>query len=162
MKRLYLVRHAKSSWKHPEFTDFERTLNKRGKRDAPEMGERLARKGVCPDLMVSSPAMRAISTARVLAEKVGYSLAEICEEEAIYGAHWSGLLGVIQDFPDAMDTVLMVGHNPGFSMLAEYLTATRVDNMPTCGVFCVDFFCRYLARCVQREWPGFFLRLSEE
>ena len=70
MKRLFLVRHAKSSWKHPELTDFERPLNKRGKRDAPEMGKRLADREIDLDLMVSSTATRAITTARTIAGKI--------------------------------------------------------------------------------------------
>ena len=139
MKRLYLIRHAKSSWNHPGLSDFERPLNKRGLRDAPVMGERLAKKTIGLDLMVSSPAVRAITTARMLAEKLGYPESEIAENEAIYGAHWSGLMEVVQNLKDESETVMLLGHNPGFTMLAEYLTDTQVDNMPTCSVFGADF-----------------------
>lgn len=139
MKRLYLVRHAKSSWNHPELTDFERSLNKRGQRDAPEMGERLASKEVSLDLMVSSTATRAITTAGIIAQKIGYPVARIVEEEAIYAAQWAGLMAVVQDLPDKSDTVMLVGHNPGFTELAEYLTDAQIDNMPTCAVICAEF-----------------------
>jgi len=139
MKRLYLVRHAKSNWKHPGLSDFERPLNKRGLLDAPEMGERMAKKKISLDLMVSSPSVRAITTAHILAEKLGYPESEIDENEAIYGAHWSGLMEVVQAILDELETVMLLGHNPGFTMLAEYLTDTQVDDMPTCSVFCVDF-----------------------
>ena len=139
MKRLFLVRHAKSSWKHPELTDFERPLNKRGQRDAPEMGMRLADREIDLDLMVSSTATRAITTARTIAGKIGYPMSRIVEEEAIYAAHWSGLMGVIQDLPDESETALLVGHNPGFTELAAYLMGVRLDNLPTCAVVCAAF-----------------------
>ena len=139
MKRLFLVRHAKSSWKHQGLTDFERPLNKRGQRDAPEMGARLAGKEIVLDLMVSSRATRAITTARVIAEKIGYATSKIVENETIYASRWSGLMGVVQDLPNELDTVMLVGHNPGFTELAEDLTGARIDNMPTCAVVCADF-----------------------
>jgi phosphohistidine phosphatase len=134
MKILTLVRHAKSSWKHPELADHERPLNKRGKRDAPEMGRRLAEEGCRPDLIVTSPAVRAKVTAEAIAEAVGYGVRDIVEDERIYEANEGKLLEVIQELDDAHDHVMLFGHNPGFTNLVNRLADEAVDNVPTCGV----------------------------
>ncbi|MBD3307013.1 histidine phosphatase family protein [candidate division KSB3 bacterium] len=138
MKRLYLIRHAKSSWKDQSLADFDRPLNKRGKRDAPFMGQRLASYQVTPDLLMSSPAKRALTTAKTIAEEIGYPPTAIVTEPSIYGAGAASLLTVIQAIKDAAHEVMLVGHNPGLTTLAESLTNTMVDNIPTCGIFCVD------------------------
>ena len=85
MKELILVRHAKSSWKDASVYDHERPLNKRGKRDAPEMGARLKLRGCEPDLIVSSSAVRALETARTVAGEIGYPLGRIVVDERLYG-----------------------------------------------------------------------------
>jgi phosphohistidine phosphatase len=84
MKKLYLVRHAKSSWEDSSLDDIDRPLNGRGKNNAPEMGERLKKQGILPDLLISSPAKRAMSTAKKIAERVGYSKKEILIDENLY------------------------------------------------------------------------------
>ena len=139
MKRLYLIRHAKSSWKHPELADFDRPLNKRGKRDAPRMGKRLRKHHAKPDLIISSPAKRALKTAKIIAKEIGFPVKAIATNEAIYTADTSLLLNVIQRIEDSFDCVMLFGHNPALTMLANYLTSYRVENMPTCSIFCVDF-----------------------
>ncbi len=139
MKRLVLIRHAKSSWDNPRLDDFDRPLNKRGTRDAPMMGERLAKAGVKPDVIVSSPANRAITTARVIADAVGYDSAAIRQAEQIYEASIHDLLDVIHQLPDGADLAFMFGHNPGFTRLSYHLSGEDVDNIPTCGVFTIDF-----------------------
>ena len=139
MKRLILIRHAKSSWNNPGLTDFDRPLNKRGKRDAPVMGKRLKNRDVKPDLIISSPAKRALKTARIIAEEIGYPKVKIVTHASIYGEGMSALLELIRNLDDSHNRVIMFGHNPDFTMLAEHLTDHRVGNMPTCGIFCVDF-----------------------
>ncbi|MDE3001365.1 MAG: histidine phosphatase family protein [Gemmatimonadota bacterium] len=138
MKRLYVIRHAKSSWSDPALGDFERPLNKRGKRDAPFMGARLKEGGAKPDMIVCSPARRAVKTARVIAKALGFPAGTIVEEMAIYEASLYDLLAVVRKFPDTCGDVIMVGHNPGLSDLAGYLSPDANVYMPTCAVFCVD------------------------
>ena len=139
MKRLYLVRHAKSSWEDAELPDFDRPLNKRGKKAAPKMGKRLKKQKARPDLIVSSPAVRAITTARVLAEALGYPLDSIVADDAVYHAGVDGLLAVVQGTDEAVESLMLFGHNPGFTDLARALTGDYIVNMPTCSVYCVDF-----------------------
>lgn len=140
MKRLYLIRHAKSSWGNPDLDDHERPLNARGKRDAPEMGKRLKKSGVKPDLIVSSSAKRALKTAKIIAQELGYPKAGIVVEEAIYESEsMASLLAVIRQFDDAHNHVFMLGHNPAFTMLSRLLSDHQVENIPTGGVFCMDF-----------------------
>jgi len=139
MKRLYLVRHAKSSWKDPSLEDRERPLNKRGRRDAPEMAKRLKRRGDIPDLLVSSPAKRALKTARAMAKKFGYPKEGIVVDQALYGSGMAGVLDAVRRVDDGFGRVMVVGHNPDLTELASTLTDYEVDHIPTCGVFCVDF-----------------------
>jgi len=139
MKTLYLARHAKSSWKHPELSDIERPLNKRGKRDAPYIGNILKAKGVNPDILISSPAVRARKTAATIAQIIGYPKSKIITDENIYESSSSGLINIIQGFDDKYDSVMMFGHNPGFTMLNNYLTESFIDNIPTCGVVGIRF-----------------------
>ena len=141
MKYLYLVRHAKSSWDFPELTDFDRPLNKRGKRNAPEMGLRLAARDLKPDAIISSPANRALTTARVIAEQLEFPLENIFEEHEVYHATCSKLVELICAFPDDKKCVMLVGHNPGFTDLANFLKEPDyyIGNVPTCGVVAIEF-----------------------
>jgi phosphohistidine phosphatase len=133
MKTLYLLRHAKSSWGNPELDDLDRPLNKRGKRDAPEMGRRLRRRGVSPDLLLSSPAVRALVTARVIAGKIGYPVSEIATDERIYLASPGLLLEILREQGDQVGSLMIFGHNPGFTQLTSLLGGERIANVPTCG-----------------------------
>jgi phosphohistidine phosphatase len=139
MKTLYIVRHAKSSWKHDALTDFERPLNKRGHGDAPIMGGVLRERGAVVGLLRSSPANRALTTARMLAEALGFPLHNIDTDERMYGASDKQLLDIVRLFPDSIDNAMIVGHNPGSSMLAAMLGQFHESNLPTCGVVCIDF-----------------------
>ena len=134
MKTLVLVRHAKSSWKDASLADRDRPLNQRGKRDAPEMGDKLADLVGAPDLIVSSPAARAIATARIVADAVGYPSDGIREDERIYEASPGELLEVIRELDDERDRVFLFGHNPGLTDLVNELSEPAIDNVPTCGV----------------------------
>ncbi|MXZ75819.1 MAG: histidine phosphatase family protein [Gemmatimonadetes bacterium] len=139
MKELILVRHAKSSWKDPALSDHERPLNKRGKRDAPEMGERLARSGSDPDLIVSSSAVRALDTARTIAGKLGYPRERIVVEERLFHAGVAELLQVIRGVDDSVDILMLFGHNPGLTDLANHIGPREIFNMPTCAVLHLRF-----------------------
>ena len=140
MKILFLVRHAKSSWKHAdELSDVERPLNKRGERDAPFMGELLLRKGILPDMLVSSPALRALSTAKEFANTFEYLESKIEVEDRLYLASAGALLGVIQNFDNDFDSIMVFGHNPGLTEFINLFENVFIDNLPTCGVVCIAF-----------------------
>jgi phosphohistidine phosphatase len=138
VKTLILVRHAKSSWKHPDLPDRLRPLNKRGQRDAPMMGERLAKREIEPDLIVSSPATRAILTAETIAREIDYPEEDIRADERLYGASSFELIKIIQELGDHLDHVMLLGHNPGLTDLANDL-GCDIDNIPTCGVVELEF-----------------------
>jgi phosphohistidine phosphatase len=136
---LTLVRHAKSSWNDPGLDDFMRPLNDRGRRDAPEMGRRLRQGGVQPALIVSSPAKRAIKTARIIAGELDIHEADIVENPGIYEATAAELLELVQGLPDITRDVMLVGHNPGLADLALFFLRSGIDDIPTCGVVRLAF-----------------------
>jgi phosphohistidine phosphatase len=138
MKTLYLVRHAKSSWKYPNLDDFERPLNKRGRVNAPFMGKILKKLKVTPDLIISSPATRAAMTARMIADKINYPLEKIRYSESVYGWSEDELIHLILHINDAVDKAMLISHNPALTDLANYIGDHPISNIPTCGVFCVD------------------------
>ncbi len=137
MKTLYLVRHAKSSWKYPNLDDFERPLNKRGRKNAPFMGSILKNLKVAPDLVISSPANRAATTARIIADTIDYPLEKIHYNETIYASSEYDLVQVIQQLDDTVNQAMLVSHNPALTDLANTIGDTAISNIPTCGVFCV-------------------------
>lgn len=137
------MRHAKSSWKFPELTDFERPLNKRGMRDAPMMGERLAKRGFSTDSILTSPAQRAAETAREVARSIGFPVDRIRQEPGLYLADPDTLLAAARDSGEDVDTIMLFGHNPGFTILANELGDLTLDNLPTCGVAIFEFDIRH-------------------
>lgn len=139
MKRLYLIRHAKSSWSDPNATDYDRKLNKRGKRDAPFMGKRLAAHGVMPQVVYSSPAKRARKTAVNIAREIGYPEEEIVFVDEMYTFSSRELLLVIQSLPDNEEEVFLVGHNHAITDVVNILTQTYIDNVPTAGIAAMEF-----------------------
>lgn len=139
MKTLCLIRHAKSSWNDEYVEDFERLLNARGLTDAPEMGRRLMQRGFQPSLILSSPAFRAMSTARRIARELAYDTQQIVADSRIYVAPANRLFELIQAMPDDVHTLALVGHNPGMHHLANYLTGVAPDEFPTCAVFAIRF-----------------------
>ena len=141
MKTLYLLRHAKSSWSFDDLSDQERPLNDRGRDDAPAMGQALAKRRICPDLIVSSPAVRAMSTAALVARELQYAHDKILVESGIYGADLDDLLAIIKALPDAAGSVLLVGHNPTITETANALSPTAVNEMPTAAIVCLHFEC---------------------
>ena len=133
MKTLLLVRHAKSSRDDPALPDKERPLNERGMRDAPKVGERLSEQGVKPDLILSSPAVRALATAEIIARKLGYKVKDIVVDERLYATTPDNLLRVIRKIGDKSKRVMLFGHNPEFTELAHRLSSDIAD-MPTCAI----------------------------
>ena len=140
MKRLFLIRHAKSSWDEPDVADIDRPLNNRGKRDAPVMGERLKKEHKAkPDLILSSPAKRALRTAKIIAKEIDYPEGKIEIKDSLYGSGVQAMLNIIQYLDGSLNEVMLFGHNPDLTSLANFLSNYEVENIPTCGVFCVDF-----------------------
>jgi phosphohistidine phosphatase len=138
-KNLFLVRHAKSDWSVSGQKDFERQLNGRGLNDAPKMGRKLYEMGMKPDLIISSPAVRARLTAELIAEQLKYDTDKIVFNEEIYEASVRSLLKVINSIDDKNQTVIIVGHNPTFTYIAESLTKREIGNIPTCGAVQIEF-----------------------
>ncbi len=139
MKTLYLVRHAKSSWKDVNLPDHDRPLNKRGEQDAPQMGRRLGRRRPKPEVIISSPAVRAKRTAKILATKIGHPKSDILVDELIYTAGPEDLVSVIRGLDNAVDCVMLVGHNPALTQLVNSLAQCDIANMPTCGLAVLGF-----------------------
>jgi phosphohistidine phosphatase len=138
MKTLFLIRHAKSSWDAPDLSDFERPLNDRGKKDGPEMADRLKKKEIKIDHFVSSPARRARRTARFFAEAYDVKKDKIELVEKLYLAGMSDFETTIASFDDKHDSVAVFSHNPGITDYANSLSGVRTDNMPTCSIFAVQ------------------------
>ncbi len=138
MKTLYLVRHAKSSWKHPDLSDFERPLNNRGRNDIPRISKKLQDMNIFPDIIISSPANRAATTARKIAEILGYPLGDIQYNDLIYEASVQVLYKIISTLEENYSSVMLVGHNPGMTFLANSLSNHSITNLPTCGVFAIE------------------------
>ncbi len=134
MKHLWLIRHAKSSWSHTDLADHDRPLGERGLRDAPRMGRLLKDRGLLPDALVSSTAVRALSTARLIAHELNYPLTDIHLDARIYEATESRLLVVVRELDPAWEQVCMFGHNPGFTYLSNEFKGEYIDNVPTCGI----------------------------
>ena len=132
MKSILVLRHAKSSRKDPDLTDHDRPLNKRGKRDAPRMGRLMKKENLVPDVIISSTAIRARSTAEAVAKTSGYK-GEIILDKSLYAAGPEAYLGVIHDLSDEYVRVLIIGHNPGLEELVEMLTG-EIHLMPTCSL----------------------------
>lgn len=139
MKTIILVRHAKSDWGNPDLSDFDRPLNKRGSRDAPFMADLIASKGIIPDLIISSPANRAITTAKFFAAALNYNAEKIEQINLIYSAGINTIMELIASLDDKYKTVFLFGHNPVISSLAYNLSGGKVPDMPTCAVSCIDF-----------------------
>ena len=134
MKTLLMVRHAKSSWKDPRLEDHRRPLNKRGKKAAPKMARRLKKRGLFPDAVVSSDARRAMDTAIAMADVLALPSKVIHPTAALYHASSEEILEIVRGLADDWQQVMVVGHNPGFTDLADFFFPEPIVNVPTAGV----------------------------
>lgn len=137
-KHLFVIRHAKSDWSF-DVSDFDRPLNARGFKNAPQMAIRLASHTVQPQQLVSSPAKRAITTAQIFAEHLAVPVSDIQTDNRIYEALPDTLLQVINELSDDYSSVALFGHNPGITLLANYLANGDIYNVPTCGIVHIRF-----------------------
>ena len=141
MKTLTILRHAKSSWDSPSLADSERPLNRRGERDAPVMAERIQAAGIRPSLILSSPAVRAWTTAKVVARGLHYPLEFLQREKDLYLASAERILDIVARQDEGFNNLMVVGHNPGLTDLVNYFQPGLTGNLPTCGVVSVRLDC---------------------
>lgn len=145
MKTLYLMRHAKSSWANSGQSDFDRPLNERGVQDVPEMALRMQEAGAHVDVVVSSPAVRALSTATLLSTALGLVPETILQDRQIYLAGSAKLLHIISGIDERYSSALLVAHNPALTDLANELAHAGIDNIPTCGLVSIALPVEYWA-----------------
>jgi len=139
MKKLYIIRHAKSSWKDFSLDDFDRPLNKRGRLNAPYMGNKLKQKNILPDIIISSPAKRAKMTAKAIAQEINFAK-EIVYDKNIYEASVYTLDQIIKSVNNTQNIIFLFGHNPSLNMLVgNYINFKQ--NIPTCGIIAIEFNC---------------------
>lgn len=158
MKKLYIIRHAKSSWKDESLNDFDRPLNKRGKSNAKLMGSKLKNKKVTPDIIISSPALRAKTTAEIIAKEVEYKN-EIIFDDDIYESSPDILHKILTAIDNKNSTIFLFGHNPELNMLVDTYVKHN-ENIVTCGVIEIEFDCEKWAdvneknaRLISFEYP---------
>ena len=137
MKELLVIRHAKSSWANLGQDDFDRPLNERGIKDAPEMARRIIARSIMIDTFISSTAKRALYTATCFAEAFHKSVNDINQKQELYHAPSERYYQVIKKINPLMNTVAIFAHNPGITDFVNSLKIIHLDNMPTCGVFAV-------------------------
>ena len=138
-KTLFIVRHAKSSWDDTGLDDRERPLNSRGKEESPKMGKHMADYKLKPELITSSPAVRALKTAEKIARELGFKKSDVLVNEGLYTFDGNGLINVIKGFDDRYRSVMLVGHNPAVTAIVNELSNSGIDNVPTCGVALLEF-----------------------
>jgi phosphohistidine phosphatase len=156
MKTIFLIRHAKSSWATVGQRDIERPLEKRGLDDAPRMASHLKKLGIKPDLLVSSPAVRARTTAEFFATAFNIPSQNIDSQQDIYEADERTILHIIHELPDAVDTVFLFGHNPTFTYVADsFSKRDRFENVPTCGIV------RIQSNTEGVSWANFTIKTAE-
>lgn len=147
MKKLYLLRHAKSSWEYPALSDLKRPLNQRGNRDAPKIGKWLkASKIQLPDLVICSPSSRTLETISKLGHAWGLEREDFKTDPELYHASTATLWQMLHKSPNQANTLMLLGHNPGFTEFANQICpAQNLNNIPTCAIFAVGFHCHQWA-----------------
>ncbi len=159
VKRLVIIRHAKSSWSNALLEDFDRPLNERGKKDAPIMAKRLKEKKITPDLLITSPAKRAISTCKKFAKVFDIEKKLIHKEPKLYHASESTLLKIAKEIDDKYKVVFMFGHNPGLTEFVNIASNLEIDNIPTTGVTVLEIsswkkFGKEKSRAIYFDYPS--------
>ena len=135
MKTVLLIRHAKSDWSHAGLSDFERPLNTRGKNDAPRMAAYIHAKKVKIEHILSSPAVRALSTAQVFKKVFDVKNEHFTTIPELYHPAVEAFYTAIEALPETVGHIAVFSHNPGITEMINSLQVARLDNMPTCAVF---------------------------
>jgi len=139
MKTLYVMRHAKSSWGEPGLDDFDRPLLEKGKKRTKDVIDFLLKKKVTPGLILSSPAVRAIETARIMAFGLNIPQESIREEKLIYTSESERLEDLFYDLPGSIDSLMLIGHNPAMTNFVNNFIEQKIDVLPTSGVVGLEF-----------------------
>jgi phosphohistidine phosphatase len=137
MKKILIMRHAKSDWADSSLADIERPLNERGRREAPVMGEELKKLGLMPDMIISSPAVRARQTAQLVVQYLGFE-GDIIFSDYLYFGKLISVIDVLKDLPEKCNTVLIFGHNPTWEELVHKLSG-KPHEMSTAAVAVLNF-----------------------
>ncbi|MEZ4975778.1 MAG: histidine phosphatase family protein [Flavobacteriaceae bacterium] len=138
MKKVVIVRHAKSSWEG-HLKDFDRPLNSRGLEDIERMPEHFKELGIIPDIIVSSPANRAQTTAKGFVKALNFPKTKFFLEGNLYDFYGDELLKVIKKTPDTVTTLMLFGHNYAVTNFVNSYGSLSIDNVPTCGLVILDF-----------------------
>jgi phosphohistidine phosphatase len=139
LKKLLLIRHAKSSWKDNNLLDFYRPLSDKGKKEASILGKLLKRNGLFPELVISSPAKRAIKTTKKIIRELNYPEDKIQTDKMIYSGRLSNLLECIHFINKTIDITFMVGHNPTLLEFGNTLTGSNIKKLPTSSFILINF-----------------------
>jgi phosphohistidine phosphatase len=138
-KTLFIVRHGKSAWDNPGVSDIDRPLKDRGIKDSYDMAGRIVAKGARPDSIISSSAARALHTAIIFSRVLEFPADEIIINQDLYLAEYKEILAVITATDDSRNSLMIFGHNPGFTDLANYLSGLTIENVPTTGLVMLTF-----------------------
>ncbi len=139
MKELFLIRHAKSSWEFPDLDDIQRPILPKGYKRTVRVGKYLRKGGHNPDVILSSPAVRAIETAKIIAGMIEYPIKKIWISDPVYFEGSQNILKTIKQLSDEYEKVFLVGHNPTITTLANNFLKDHIDYIPTSGVLCLSF-----------------------
>ena len=139
MKTLFIIRHGKSSWDFPELPDEKRPLLKKGINRTKKIGKHLSDNNIKVDLIISSPAIRAFETARIIAEAIHYPKEKIEINNNIYESDEETILEIIESLPNEINSVMIFGHNPTFTYFSNYFLKEKIDWLPTSGTVSVSF-----------------------
>ena len=139
MKTLYLFRHGKAASQAPSQTDFDRPLVDKGVERTRRMCRMLADRSIRPDLLVSSPAARAIQTARIVADALGVPVEDIVESEWLYSTSAYGYFDIVCKFPQEVGSVMIFAHNEAISQFGNFFLREPIDSLPTSGILALEF-----------------------
>lgn len=139
MKTLYFIRHAKSSWDFPQLADDERPLTEKGIKRTKKLGSYLGNNEILPELIISSYANRAFHTAQIIAKKIGFPEKDIKIDRSIYSSSIDNIFSIIFGISDNYNSIMLFGHNPTFTNLANYFIENKIENLPTSGFVSIEF-----------------------
>ncbi len=139
MKTLYIVRHAKSSWNYPHLSDDERPLLEKGKKRTKKVIDYLLEQRIKVDLIISSYAVRAFDTARILGNALNYPEDEIHISERMYYGSVTNIFNIFYDLSDKVKSLMIVGHNPTLTNFVNIFLNEKIDWLPTSGIVCIEF-----------------------
>jgi phosphohistidine phosphatase len=162
MKTIILIRHAKSSWKFPDLKDVERPLKKRGTTDAALMANVLKDMQVRPDKIISSPAVRALATAKAFAGQAGFDDADILVDPRLYLESKTKLSQLVTGLDDAFQTIALVSHNPGITDFANFLANDTIENIPTSGIVGIQFDCNSWSEIEKGKGKQLFFEIPKK